>query len=380
MTPEEKKQEIKVVTLVGGVVNIILSAIKIFIGAAFHSSALIVDGLHSMSDVITDVFVLWVAKYSHDAPDAEHPYGHGRFETMGTVALGVILTATALVLAYENIIRLFIGDIHTIPTWPTLVGAGLSIILKEWVFRITLKVGKKVDSPMVIANAWHSRSDALSSIAVLLGIVFAMFGLPWMDTVMAIVVSIMIGKVGWDFLWSSIKELVDSSLEPEMINEVRSEIMNVYGVKSMHNLRSRKMGDQAVIDVNVEVSRHITASEGHEIATYVSRNLINKFAKIIDVTVHTDVEDDRVDGVEFSLEKRNLLPLRDEVEKEVLKRIEIPQYLHMDLHYNDEKIVVDFIFCEKSLENISKPDLLHTINTKCSDIVWLDKIQILIRL
>jgi cation diffusion facilitator family transporter len=379
MTPEEKKQEIKVVTLVGGVINIILSAIKILIGAAFHSSALIVDGLHSLSDVITDVFVLWVAKYSHDAPDEEHPYGHGRFETLGTVALGVILTATALVLAYENIVRLFIGDIYTIPTWPTLVGAGLSIILKEWVFRFTLKVGKKVESPMVIANAWHSRSDALSSIAVLLGIVFAMFGLPWMDTVMAIVVSFMIGKVGWDFLWNSIKELADTSLEPQFMKEVRSEILSIDGVKSMHNLRSRKMGEQAILDVNIEVARHITASEGHEISTYVQRNLIDKFKSIIDVTVHTDVEDDRIDGENFSMEKRELLPLRSKVTETLFNQIDIPEFLHMDLHYSD-KIVVDFMFSEKQLENISKHDLLHSLNDKCSDIVWLDKIQILIRL
>ena len=299
MTPEEKKQEVKIVTLVGGVINIILSAIKIIIGAAFHSSALIVDGLHSLSDVITDVFVLWVAKYSHDAPDKEHPYGHGRFETLGTVALGVILAATALVLAYENIVRLFIGDIHTIPAWPTLVGATLSVILKEWVFRFTLKVGNKIDSPMVVANAWHSRSDALSSIAVLLGIGFAMLGLPWMDTVMAIVVSIMIGKVGWDFLWSSIKELLVTSLEPEFIEEVRAEIMLIDGVKSMHNLRSRRMGEMAILDVNIEVSRFVTASEGHEISTYVQKNLVKKFKSITDVTVHPDVQDDRIDGLEF---------------------------------------------------------------------------------
>jgi cation diffusion facilitator family transporter len=379
MTPEEKKQEVKVVTLVGGVIDIILSAIKIIIGAAFHSNALIVDGLHSLSDLFTDFFVLWVAKYSHDAPDKEHPYGHGRFETLGTVILGVILISTALVLAYENVVRLFIGDIHTIPGWPTLVGAGLSVVLKEWVFRFTLKVGKKVDSPMVVANAWHSRSDALSSVAVLLGIGFAMLGLPWMDTVMAIVVSIMIGKVGWDFLWSSVKELLVTSLEPDFIEEVRAEIMLIDGVKSMHNLRSRRMGEMAILDVNIEVARFVTASEGHEISTYVQKNLVKKFKSINDVTVHTDVEDDRIDGQEFSMEKRELLPLRSEVKETLLKLIDIPDYLYMDLHY-DNKITIDFVFEEKALENISKHDLLHTINTKCSDIVWLEKIQILIRL
>lgn len=380
MTPDEKKQQIKLVTIVGAIVNVILSAIKIFIGAAFHSSALIVDGLHSLSDVITDGFVLWVSKYSHDAPDDEHPYGHQRFETLGTVALGVILAATSLVLAYENIVKLFIGDIYTTPSWPTLVGAGLSIILKEWVFRFTLKVGKEVESPMVIANAWHSRSDALSSIAVLLGIVFAMFGLPWMDTVMAIVVSIMIGKVGWDFLWSSIKELADTSLEPEFIEEVRAEIMKVDGVKSMHNLRSRKMGEQAILDVNIEVSRHITASEGHEIATYVQRNLIDYFDKIVDVTVHTDVDDDSDETMEHKISRRELLPLRSEIKSEILKRVDIPDSLYMDIHYNEKKVVVDFIFSEEQLKNTSKHDLLHSFNTKCADIIWLDKIQILIRL
>lgn len=373
----EKKHQIKVVTIIGGIINILLSIIKVIIGSAFHSTALIVDGLHSFSDVITDVFVLWISKYSNDKPDKEHPYGHGRFETLGTVVIGSMLISMAMILAYENIVRLIIGDIYTKPQWPTFVGAILSIILKEWVFRFTLKVGEKVESKVVIANAWHSRSDAFSSIAVLFGLIFSFFGFPWMDTIMAIVVSIMIGKVGWDFLWSSIKELVDSALDPEFLEKIKAEILSVDGVINMHNLRSRKMGEKAILDVNIQVKPMLSASEGHEISTYVARNLINKFRAIDDVTVHTDVEDDRVDGKEYTGERRHLLPLRTEVTKAILELI--PDFeakiLKINLHYRDRKILVDLIFNDDEINDTES----NQIKEKLSTLSWLENTEIYLK-
>lgn len=379
MDAAAKSKEAQRITIYGAIIDIILGIIKVVIGVFAHSHALVVDGIHSFSDLFTDIFVILIAKYAHEEPDEEHPYGHGRFETLGTVAMGTILIGVSGIIAYENIVKLFVATSFVVPAWPAIIAALLSVILKEWAFWFQLKVGKKINSPLIIANAWHSRSDALSSLAVLIGLIFAMVGMPWLDVVMAIVVAIMIGKIGWDLLWSAVKDLVDTSLEPELVEKVKEKIMSVHGVKSMHNLRSRKVGDKAILDVNIEVPYHITASEAHEIATYVSVSVVKDIEEVIDVTVHVDVEDDSEEGVAFTSVDRNLLPLRDEVEKEIFSRIEIPEVKYIDLHYNETKMVIDLIFTMEHKDKVLTEEFVKDVNQKCSDIVWLNKVQILVR-
>jgi cation diffusion facilitator family transporter len=374
-----KSKEAQRITIYGAIIDIILGIIKVVIGVFAHSHALVVDGIHSFSDLFTDIFVILIAKYAHEEPDEEHPYGHGRFETLGTVAMGTILIGVSGIIAYENIVKLFVATSFVVPAWPAIIAALLSVILKEWAYWFQLKVGKKINSPLIIANAWHSRSDALSSLAVLIGLIFAMVGMPWLDVVMAVVVAIMIGKIGWDLLWSAVKDLVDTSLEPKLMEQIKDKILSVYGVKSMHNLRSRRVGDKAILDVNIEVSHHITASEAHEIATYVSVEVVKAFDEVVDITVHADVEDDSEEGVMFTSVDRDLLPLRDEVEKELFSRIETPDILHVDLHYNGPKMVVDLMFDKEHLDKVFNEEFKEYINKQCSDIVWLEKVQVLVR-
>lgn len=375
-----KSKEAQKITIYGAIVNIISGVIKVVIGILYNSHALVIDGIHSFSDLVTDVFVLVIARFSHEEPDEEHPYGHGRFEALGTVAMGTVLIGVSGIIAYENIVKLFVQSSFVIPAWPTLIAAAISIGLKEWAYHFQIKVGKKISSPLIIANAWHSRSDALSSLAVLIGIIFAMFGLPWIDIVMAIVVAIMIGRIGWDFLWGAVRELVDTSLEPELMKSVKEKILGVNGVKSMHNLRSRKIGEKAILDVNIEVSHHITASEAHEIATYVSVEVVRDIDEVIDITVHVDVEDDSEEGMAFTSVDRKLLPLRDTVEEEILSKIDTPEILHVDLHYNGPKMIVDLMFDSKHSEQVFNQEFKDEVNKRCEDIEWLDRIQILVRL
>ncbi len=169
------------VTLVGSVIDALLGAMKIIVGYVAHSHALVVDGVHSLSDLLTDLGVVLVSRYSGEDPDESHPYGHGRFETFGTVVLGSFLVFVALALFYDNAQRLWNKDELLVPTWPALCVAFISIVSKEWVFRYTKKIGEEINSKLIIANAWHSRTDMFSSIVVLVGVAGAMMGWLWLD-------------------------------------------------------------------------------------------------------------------------------------------------------------------------------------------------------
>ena len=366
------------VTLVGSVLDITLGFLKIIFGFSSHSHALLVDGVHSLSDVVTDIFVIIVSRVSHSIPDEKHPYGHGRFETIGTVTIGALLIAVAGALAYDNTLRLIQGETQLIPTWPALVIAALSIGSKEWIYHYTVRAGKKYNSNLLIANAWHSRTDAFSSIVVFIGVACAMAGYPTLDAVAAIIVALIIGKVGFSFLWKSLMELADTSLDKDLRKEIKEKIYSIEGVKGMHNLRSRSSGQHAILDVNVEVDPNMTVSEGHAIASWVSKVLIESFTEIIDVTVHIDVENDMVS--DYSSNQMNLLPLRGEItsqlndswnNKEIVSKI-----LDINLHYLADKINVDVVLPVYLLDD---PDYSHenvqkVFREDCSKLPWLKDI------
>lgn len=374
MEEKYRKKQAQKVTLIWAIGDLFLGVLKIFVGKLFNSSALIADGLHSFSDLFTDFFVIIISHFAHEKPDENHPYGHGRFETLGTVILGSALIGVGFLIIFESVKDLWLGTTQVNPGWPTIAVAALSIIIKEASFQHTIHVGKKINSPLVIANAWHSRTDAISSVVVLIGLVLSVYGYPWIDEVVAMIVAIFIGKVGWDFLWNSIKEILETSLPNEMIEQINDEILKVDGVKSTHNLRTRKIGEKVLLDVNIEVSPLLTVSEGHEIASWVSKNLIDRFDDIIDVTVHTDVEDDRIKGEEFCAEKKDLLPLRSEVIGKLMQHLAEYDLNHLKeirLHYIRGRIKFEFFFNENVVNDANFEQLL---NEKCSDFPWFDKI------
>jgi cation diffusion facilitator family transporter len=364
------KEEIKKVTFISIGVNAFLSIIKMVGGAAFQSNALFVDGIHSLSDIATDFLVLIISKFSREEPDAEHPYGHERFETLGTTALGCVLISVGIIICYENTVALLIGEFSGTPNKLSLVIAFVSVIANEWLFRYTLKTGQKVNSKLVIANAWHSRSDALSSVAVLIGLFLTWIGFDFMDSVVAILVGFMISKVGWDFLWDSIKELVDTSVDFERIDEMKEFIQTIDGVQGLHNLRSRKMGPVAILDLNIEVRPDISVSEGHEIATTVSNRVITKFEEIKDVIVHIDIKDDRKNGVNFTHDTKCYLPLRTEIETK-LNALGI-EFDKLILHYDNSFIDIEL--------ELSKEVDRDEIETKIRKFSWARNISFLQRI
>jgi cation diffusion facilitator family transporter len=289
---EARYREMKKVTLIGSVIDLLLGVFKILVGWVASSQSLIADGVHSLSDLATDFVVLYAAKHGSREADEDHPYGHGRIETLATAGLGVALVLVAIGIAWDAIARLFEPERLFQPgTW-ALVVALLSVVLKEWIYRYTMRVAKRVRSPMLEANAWHSRSDAISSIVVVIGVGGTMLGLDYLDAIAAVGVALMVAKIGWDLGWESLHELADRALEQERVEKIRKAILAVDGVRHLHLLRSRKVGHEALVDVHVQVDPWLSVSEGHMIAIAVEEAAKSSLDEVTDVTVHIDPEDD----------------------------------------------------------------------------------------
>ena len=329
---DARYQDIRKVTLVGAVVDLVLGVAKIIVGVIASSQALIADGIHSLSDLATDFLVLFAAKHAHREADDEHPYGHGRIETVATVVLGVSLVAVAIGISYDAVRRLMTPELLLHPGWMALLVAVISVLSKELIYQYTARAARRLRSKMLHANAWHSRSDAISSIIVVIGVVATMLGYPSFDALAAVAVALMVAKIGWDLLWQSLQELIDTALDPERVEAIRETIMAVDGVRTCHMLRTRHSGSDALVDVHIQVDPALSVSEGHQIGEAVRWRLIKTIDDVSDVTVHIDPEDDELAS------SCKGLPLRDEV----LRRLE-QQWQHLDIGERLDKVVVHYL-------------------------------------
>jgi cation diffusion facilitator family transporter len=289
---KRRYREVLKVTLIGSLFDLVLGIAKIIGGFISTSTALIADGVHSLSDLFTDFIVIYAAKHSHREADAEHPYGHGRIETLATVVLGISLLTVAIGISWDAVTRLFQPDRLWHPGYLALVLAALSIFIKEGLYHYSMRIARKYRSNMLKANAWHSRTDAISSVIVVIGVAGSMAGLTYLDAIAAVGVAVMIAKISWDLIWHSVRELIDTGLEPERIEEIRESILHVDGVKALHILRTRRMGGDALVDVHIQVEPRISVSEGHHISEIVREQVIQEIDEVADVMVHIDPEDD----------------------------------------------------------------------------------------
>jgi len=295
------------VTLVGCAVNLVLAAAKIVGGLLGQSQGLVADGVHSLSDLVSDAVVLMAAREAARDPDADHPYGHGRIETAATVGVGLLLLATAAGLGWRAVDSLMNVTAIGRPAIATLILALGSMAAKEALFHYTHRAGRSISSRLLEANAWHHRSDALSSIIVAVGIGGALFGVVALDAVGALIVAVMIAKVGWDMVWQSLQELVDTGLEPSLLQDLEAAAAAVDGVKHVHSLRSRWMGHSILLDLHVRVGPRISVSEGHRIAEAVRLTLLARAPRVGDAMVHIDPEDDTDGGPSNDLPLRSAL-------------------------------------------------------------------------
>lgn len=342
---DQRYNEVRNITLIGAGVDLVLGVAKLFIGVIASSQALIADGIHSLSDLATDFLVLFAAKHAHREADEEHPYGHGRIETLATVVLGVALIVVAIGICFDAVRRLMEPQLLLHPGLLALLVAALSVAAKEIIYQYTARVARRLRSKMLLANAWHSRSDAISSIVVVIGVGGAMAGYPYLDAVAAIAVALMIAKIGWDLLWKSLQELIDTALNPEQVEEIRRAILEVDGVRDCHMLRTRVSGSDSLVDVHIIVQPLLSVSEGHQIGEHVRLRLLDELEHVSDVTVHIDAEDDE------TASPTNRLPLRAEVLQRLQRQwadLSVDDCLdRVVLHYLNGKIHVD-VFLDPS--------------------------------
>ncbi len=333
----ERTAETQKVAVVSALVNLLLSGVKLVVGFMAKSAALIADGIHSVSDLLSDALVWIAAHHAGHEPDEEHPYGHGRFETAATLGLGILLVLVALGIVWDAVASAFHHE-TSIPGVLAIYAAVFSILANETLYWYTLFVARHINSEMLRANAWHHRTDAISSVVVLIGVVGAILGWAYLDSLAAVIVGVMVAKIGWDLGWEAMQELVDASLDEDTVRQATRAIESVDGVGSIHMLRTRRHGHQAAADVHVQVAPRLSVSEGHMISQAVEDTLKDSVEAITDVTVHIDPEDDE------EAPPCHGLPLRTEA----LKLLQthwpaLPPGHQVRLHYLSGKIDVELV-------------------------------------
>lgn len=289
-----RQREIYRVTIVGSVVNMLLLIFKFVAGIVGNSAAMVADAVHSLSDFVTDIVVILFVRLSGRPADEDHGYGHGKFETLATLFVSLVLFGVAVMLfvgGVKDIIAVAHGRQLAEPTMVALIAAVISIIAKELLYHYTVKCGEKLNSQVVVANAWHHRSDAFSSIGVLAGVGGAMFlGGSWavLDPIAATIVSLFIVKVAYSLLMPSLEELLERSLPKDVEQRIEQIILSVDGVSSPHHLRTRRIGSAYAIEVHIRMDGNLTLTQAHAVTTAVERLLKQEFGDSTHVGIHTE--------------------------------------------------------------------------------------------
>lgn len=286
-TPQERAAAASRSTWVSVVVNLVLSTVQIVVGVWAKSQSLIADGIHSLSDLVADFVVLFANHHSQKDADEDHPYGHQRFETAASLVLGLLLLAVGVGMVWSAVVKLenpeSVPQVHSVALWV----AGGALVGKELLFRYMLAVAKKVKSSMLVANAWHARSDAASSLVVGVGIAGNLAGYPILDPIAALIVGFMVGKMGWEFGWDAMHDLMDRAVDEQEVQAIRQTLLDTPGVAGVHDVRTRKMGDMVVVDAHLEVDAQVTVEEGHDIAVEARQRVMQRH-RVLNLMTHVD--------------------------------------------------------------------------------------------
>ena len=287
---ENKKYNIKKVTIVGMIVNIVLSVMKLIIGFIGNSQALIADGIHSFSDLTTDFSIIFGVKFWLQPADREHPYGHHKIELLVTIVIALILMIVGFSILFKAIFSLNSSDIQDAPEIITFFIALISIISKEVLYRYTMKQSETLKSTALKANAWHHRSDAISSVPVAVAIIVSSVfpKLIFIDYIGAVIVSVFIIYPSFKMIKDAVSNLLDESVDKKTFEEISNIAQNIPNVINAHDIRTRKIGEAIFVDMHILVDKNITVKEGHDIAKAVKRTLLEQNTNILDVLIHIE--------------------------------------------------------------------------------------------
>ncbi len=324
------------ITMVGAVTNFTLAIFKFVAGTVGNSTALVADAIHSLSDLATDLIVYYSLKISGQKPDEEHPYGHGRAETIGASFVGAAIILVGVGIAWE-VLSEVVGGVILVPTSLALAGAVVSIVAKEILYRYTVLVGRRLKSESIMANAWHHRSDALSSMAVLVGVAGAQMGWPLMDPLAAVIVGIMIAHVGIKIAREAVNNLMDTGVSDAELETMRSIIKESPGVVHYHELKTRRLGKDVLVDIHIQVPPRISISEAHNIAETVRVNLKKNLEDVADALVHIDSEDDR-EGRLYNISRKQI---EEFVQESVAQTGNLELSGEITLHYSHRRLCLE---------------------------------------
>jgi cation diffusion facilitator family transporter len=281
-------------TWVSAILNLLLTVAQLIVGWLAHSQSLIAHGLHSFSDLLSDFLVLYANRKGSDPADREHPYGHARVETAATLVLGASLSVIGFAILWEATMRLqqveALPPVEMMALWMAVATAAS----KEVLFRYLLRVAQRLRSSMLAANAWHTRADAASALVVVVGIAGALMGWAFLDLLAAAIMGFMILRMGLKLAWESLQELIDTGLDKEKVEAIRTTLRETPGVLGLHELRTRRMAHQALVDAHVLVDPRISVSEGHRIGESARKRVLLQHPEVVDVLVHVDAEEDQV--------------------------------------------------------------------------------------
>jgi cation diffusion facilitator family transporter len=287
VSPQERSRAAARSTWVSVAVNLVLTVLQIVAGVWSRSQGLVADGIHSLSDLVSDFVVLLANQQSRKEADEDHPYGHQRYENAASLVLGVILLAVGAGMLWSAFGKLkdpaSVPQVHGAALWV----AGAALLAKEALFRYMLKVATEVKSSMLVANAWHARSDAASSLVVAIGLLGNLAGYPVLDPVAALIVGMMVGKMGWEFGWDALHDLMDRAVDEEEVAAIRKTLVETPGVSGVHDVRTRKMGDLIVVDAHIEVDATLTVEQGHDIAVAAQRRVLQRH-RVLNLMTHVD--------------------------------------------------------------------------------------------
>jgi cation diffusion facilitator family transporter len=286
-SPEERAAAASRSTWVSVGVNLILTLTQVTVGILAKSQGLVADGIHSLSDLVADFVVLFASHQAKKDADEDHPYGHQRFETAASLVLGALLLAVGIGMLWSAFRKLeepsLVQQVHIVALWV----AGGALVAKELLFRYMLSVAKRVKSSMLVANAWHARSDAASSLVVGIGIIGNLAGYPILDPIAALIVGFMVARMGWRFGWDAMHDLMDRSVDEQEVTAIRKTLVDTPGVRSVHDIRTRKMGDMIVVDAHLEVDATISVEAGHDIAVEARQRVLQRH-RVLNLMTHLD--------------------------------------------------------------------------------------------